>query len=200
MRCLSPPCSRHCGARAVCACALRRSRLDVMMAMVLAMLMGPAYPAAWALAGTECWDRSSPDALCISRSPALAHQGAALDLVGDTGDEVHLLDERLDMLGTDNDDEVFAVDEVMGFLSDDEVARLVRVLDGSGISRRLGAGGNGMLDRSSPDALCISQDRRWPTRGGSTWWGIPAMRCTCSMNASICSAPITMTRSSRSTR
>ena len=48
-------------------------------------------------------------------------------MVGDTGDEVHLLDERLDMLGTDNDDEVFSVDEVMGFLSDDEVARLVRV-------------------------------------------------------------------------
>ncbi len=74
-------------------------------------------------------------------------------MVGDTGDEVHLLDERLDMLGTDNDDEVFAVDEVMGFLSDDEVARLVRVLDGSGISRRLGAGGNGMLGSVQPGCL-----------------------------------------------
>src|SRR4051812_493763 len=53
--------------------------------------------------------------------------GGRRHVVGNTGDEVHLLDERLDVLGTDNDDEVFPVDEILGSLPDDEVARLVRV-------------------------------------------------------------------------
>ena len=66
-----------------------------------------------------------PDVFLVARRWPTG--GRRLDVVGDTGDDVHLLDERLDMLGTDNDDEVFAVDEVVGLLPDDKVARLVRV-------------------------------------------------------------------------
>ena len=66
-----------------------------------------------------------PDVFLVARRWPTG--GRRLDMVGDTGDELHLLDERLDMLGTDNDDEVFAVEEVGGLLPDDEVARLVRV-------------------------------------------------------------------------